>query len=60
LAGYDGTIVQINGSNLGTTNSVKLAGVEVPPKDITVFSDSTVRFIVPKVFNGQTNINGRI
>jgi hypothetical protein len=37
-----------------------LAGVEVPEKDITVFSGSTVRFIVPKIFDGQTNINGRI
>ena len=60
LAGYDGTIVQINGSNLGTTNSIKLAGVEVPSKDITVFSGSTVRFIVPKILNGETNLNGRI
>ena len=60
LAGYDGTIVQINGNNLSTTNSIKLIGVEVPSKDITVFSDTRVRFIVPKIFNGQTNINGRI
>jgi hypothetical protein len=60
LAGYDGTIVQINGDSLGTTNSIKLAGVEVPAKDITVFSGSTVRFIVPKIFDGQTNLNGRI
>jgi hypothetical protein len=45
---------------LGTTNSIKLAGVEVPSKDITVFSGSTVRFIVPKILNGETNLNGRI
>jgi len=59
-AGYTGTIVQVSGSSLSTTSSVKIIGVEVPKKDITVFSDSMLRFIVPKVFTGQVNLNGRI
>ena len=32
----------------------------VPKKDVTVFSDSMIRFIVPKVFTGEVNLNGRI
>jgi hypothetical protein len=59
-AGYTGTIVQVTGSSLSTTSSVKIIGVEVPKKDITVFSDSMLRFIVPKIFTGEVNINGRI
>ena len=35
-------------------------GVVVPKKDVTVFSDSMLRFIVPKVFTGEVNLNGRI
>jgi hypothetical protein len=59
-AGYTGTIVQVSGSSLSTTSSVRIIGVEVPRKDITVFSDTMLRFIVPKVFTGQVNLNGRI
>ena len=59
-AGYTGTIVQVSGSNLSTTSLVKIIGVEVPKKDVTVFSNSMLRFIVPKVFTGLVNINGKI
>ena len=59
-AGYTGTIVQVNGSNLSTTSEVKIANVLVPNKDVTVFSDSMLRFIVPKVFTGNVNLNAKI
>ena len=59
-AGYTGTIVQVSGNNLSTTSLVKIIGVEVPKKDVTVFSDTMLRFIVPKVFTGLVNINGKI
>ena len=60
LTGYTGTIVQISGTSLATTSSIKIIGVEVPRKDITILNDSLVSFIVPKVLTGNVSVNGRI
>ena len=49
LSGNTGTIVQLNGRNFNGVTSVKINGVEVGLTGITIFNDSTIRVVTPKV-----------
>ena len=60
LSGYDGTIVQVNGRFLSTTKEVKLMNKVVPFKDVTIYNDSTLRFVVPKIATGTVAASGKI
>jgi len=60
LDGYTGTIVQINGRYLSTTKEIKIMNVVVPFKDVTIYNDNTVRFIVPKIGTGDVAVSGKI
>jgi hypothetical protein len=60
LQGYTGTIVQVNGRFLSTTKEVKLMNKVVPFKDVTIYNDTTLRFIVPKIATGDVDVSGRI
>ncbi len=60
LQGYTGTIVQVNGRFLSTTKEVKLMNKVVPFKDVTIYNDSTLRFVVPKIATGTVAASGKI
>ena len=60
LSGYTGTIVQVNGRYLSTTKEVKLMNKVVPFKDVTIYSDETLRFIVPQIATGTVAASGKI
>jgi hypothetical protein len=60
LSGYTGTVVQVNGRYLSTTKSVKIMNVNVPLSAVTIYNDTTLRFIVPKIFTGDVNLLGKI
>ena len=68
ISGGTGTIVQINGANLLTTNEIKLNDILVDFNTVTIFNDNTLRFSVPettqtKPINCKINIrtkNGSI
>jgi hypothetical protein len=60
LSGYTGTVVQVNGRYLSTTKTVKLMNVNIPLSAITIYNDTTLRFIVPKIYTGDVNVSGKI
>ena len=60
LQGYTGTIVQINGRFLSTTKEIKIMNVNVPLSDITIYNDTTLRFVVPKIATGTVAVSGKI
>jgi len=60
LQGYTGTIVQVNGRFLSTTKEVKLMNKVVPFKDVTIYNDETLRFVVPQIATGTVAASGKI
>jgi hypothetical protein len=60
LSGNTGTIVQLNGRNFNGVTSVKINGVEVTTTGITIFNDSTMRVVTPKVGTGDVINKGYI
>jgi hypothetical protein len=61
-AGFTGTIVQVNGRNFESVESIQVIDKVVELKDITVFNSETLRFILPEIQipEGQTVATGRI
>jgi hypothetical protein len=60
LSGNTGTIVQVNGYNLNGLSSVVVNGVTVLPSGVTVFDDSTLRFVTPEIGTGKVVSKGDI
>ena len=60
LSGYTGTIVQVNGRYLSTTKEIKLMNKVVPFKDVTIYNDETLRFVVPQIATGTVAASGKI
>jgi hypothetical protein len=60
LSGNTGTIVQLNGRNFNGVKSIKINGVDVGLTDITIFNDSTLRVVTPKVGTGDVVNKGFI
>ena len=61
-AGFTGTIVQVNGRNFESVESITVAGQNVDINNITVFNSETLRFILPEIIipEGQDVATGRI
>jgi hypothetical protein len=61
-AGFTGTIVQVNGRNFESVESITVAGQNVDINNITVFNSETLRFILPAIIipEGQDVATGRI
>jgi hypothetical protein len=60
LSGNTGTIVQLNGRNFNGVKSIKINGVDVGLTDITIFNDSTLKVVTPKVGTGDVVNKGFI
>jgi hypothetical protein len=60
LSGNTGTIVQLNGRNFNGVKLIKINGVDVGLTDITIFNDSTLKVVTPKVGTGDVVNKGFI
>jgi hypothetical protein len=60
IAGYTGSIIQINGSNINSVTEVTVNGAQVQSKDITRLNSNTMRIVVPQVGDGKTKTLGKI
>jgi hypothetical protein len=60
LSGKEGTIIQLNGRNFNSVKLVNINGIDVGLAGITVFNDSTLRVVTPKVGNGDVVNKGFI
>jgi hypothetical protein len=71
LAGYTGTILQINGRNLSSVTGVtfsstttqvqpQLIVTKVPAKDITFLNNETIRLSVPQLGTGTLKVNTKL
>jgi hypothetical protein len=59
LVGYDGTLLQINGTNLDIVTKIKLISQDIGTDGFTLLNPETIRLVVPKIGTGVL-VKGKI